>query len=267
MSDDIKKDRSPFYPKTTLADAIDVVKRLHAKTGKAQVRREVAVQALGYSGLNGAALGTLGTLSQYGLIDRQRGEGMSVSPLAVKLIHPLSPSQEAESRLEAALKPRVFNEIFTGGHHACSEDVLANQLIQNGFTPDGAKRAASVYKANAEFANLTSSSMILADTGQDNTLEMKASPQPTTISAKAYVGPVPTFSLAPSNKKEYRVPLGSGEALIIITGDSLPTPDDFEALKEFADFCKQQAERKLAVQSEAVNPIAGKKPSELLPPT
>lgn len=259
MTDDIKKDRSPNYPKVTLEDAIDLAKRLHAKAGKAQIKPEVAVGALGYRGLNGAALGTLAALSQYGLIIRERGEGVAISPLAVKLIHPLNPVQEAESRLEAALNPKVFNDIFTGGHHDCSEDVLSNHLIQNAFTPDGAKRAANVYKANVEFANLNPSSIIKAPT-EDTDIpgrqihEMIHRPTPSAAIPTPQLGGVGAaisdLILQPK-RKEYRTDLGSLTAFITIIGDTEPTPDDFAALMDFAEFQKTQAERKLGIKKDA----------------
>ncbi len=157
MTESFKKERSPSCPKLPLSDALDLVRKLHAKAGRATIRPEVAIGPLGYSSLNGAALGTIAALTQYGLIERQRGSGLSVSPLALKLIHPLNDEQEKTARREAALNPRVFAEIYQGGYHDCSEDVLANHLIQNGFTPDGAKRAATVYRENSEYAALTSS--------------------------------------------------------------------------------------------------------------
>ena len=127
---------------------------LHKKAGRAQIRQEVAVGALGYRGLNGAALTTLGALSQYGLIDRVRGEGVAVSALALRLLHPLNDNQMHSSKREAVLNPKVFSELFSDGFHHSDIDIIRNHLIQNEFTPDGAVKAANVFKANVEFANL-----------------------------------------------------------------------------------------------------------------
>lgn len=160
MSDDIKKDRSPSCPKVPLQEAIEWAARLHQKAGKASIRPEVAAAALGYRGINGASLGTLATLSQYGLIDKERAGNLSISALALKLLHPLSHTHEMEARATAATLPRVFAELMEGGHHHCDESVLTNHLIHISFTPEGAKRAASVFKANVEFANLGGQSVI-----------------------------------------------------------------------------------------------------------
>lgn len=154
MTDDPKKDRSPNYPKITLEAAVEAARQLHLKIGKAKVAPAVAAGALGYGGMNGAALTKLGAINQYGLIDRERGANIGISQLALRIFHPISARQEQDAKRESALTPRVFNDLFTSGFHMASEDVLSNHLIHSGFTLEGAKRAASVYKANSAYSKL-----------------------------------------------------------------------------------------------------------------
>jgi hypothetical protein len=243
MNAEIKKDRSPHYPKLSLSDAIALAKKLHAKAGKAQINREVAVTALGYSGLNGAALGTLGALNQYGLIDGSKG-GVAISPLAIRLVHPLSASQEMEAKREAALNPKVFNEIFSGGYHECAEDVLSNHLIQNGFTPDGARKSASVYKANVEFADLNNLSQPNADGSTPlNLSDAVKIDGPTAMPPVNNNGPsLAAFADFPTKDNtlaKYSVPLGTNQATIIFSGSNL-SADDFDALIEYVGLFKKQ---------------------------
>src|SRR5207237_717331 len=122
------------------------VKKLHSQIGKAAVKPESAAVALGYKGLNGAALTTLGTLSQYGLIERARGT-VTVTGLAIRILHPTGDSQLKDALREAALAPKVFQDIHENLGQ-CSVEVLTSHLVQNNFTPDRAKRTASVYAAN-----------------------------------------------------------------------------------------------------------------------
>jgi hypothetical protein len=156
------------------------------------------------------------------------------------------------------LKPKVFNDIFTGGYHDCSEDVLSNHLIQNQFTPDGAKKAASVYKANVEFANLNPSSIVMAPV-EDASISTAVSHDMNSRPAPSPVGPHNQLGgfgsavselIAQPKRKEYRTDLGSLTAFVTIIGDSEPTPEDFDALSEFALFQKSQAERKLGIKPE-----------------
>jgi hypothetical protein len=253
MSEEFKKERSPNCPKISLEYALELVKKLYAKAGKAQIRPEVAVGPLGYSGLNGAALGTLGALSQYGLVDRERGQSVAVSPLAVKLIHPLNPEQEATSKREAALNPKVFNQLFTEGYHQCSEDVLANHLVQSEFTHDSAKRIARVYKENAEFANLdslssnkdTESSIVSVEPVEAKS-QVAAKESDTISRQQAIAAPILTTK---KMLAQYAIPLGSNDAHLTFSGEFL-TPEDFDALIEYVELFKKQFERKLKDAAE-----------------
>lgn len=239
-TEEIKKDRSRNYPKLSLADAVEQTKKMYQKAGKAKISPENAVGALGYNGLNGAALTTLGALSQYGLVDRERGKSVSVSPLAIRLIHPLNAAQELAAKREAALMPKVFSELYSQEFHKCDDDIIANHLIQNEFTPDGAKKAAAVFKANISLAELHDNRLqtqheveekdeIATDSPQRPPVEV--APECPTIKGKTVIA-------------EYSIPLGSNEATISITGEKL-SPEDFDALSDYVAIFKKQFERKM----------------------
>ena len=262
MSDDIKKDRSPNYPKLPLKEAVDLAKTLYKKAGKAKIKAETAFGALGYSGPNGAALTTLGTLTAYGLIERDRGVGLSVSPLAIQLIHPTDPHQERFVKAQSALLPKVFLDLYNDGFRDADEDVLRNHLIQKGFTPDGAGVAAGVYVKNFSFAELeefrSNSDMVREQNpelkppfsaNQDTAPRtLSGMPPAQRNSGPSGYPPAPTPPPAKANVlASYSVPLGSNEATITFTGKSL-SPEDFVALIEYIQIFKKQFERK--VQSE-----------------
>src|SRR3546814_20556763 len=59
---------------------------------------------------------------------------MNVSQLAVDIIHPESPSQEAASLMRAGFNPQVFKDIYQrfDGHHV-SEDALRSYLARENF--------------------------------------------------------------------------------------------------------------------------------------
>jgi hypothetical protein len=251
MSDEIKKDRSPNYPRLPLEQAIGLANRLYIKIGKAKVKPVVAIGALGYNGVNGASLTTLGTLNAYGLIERERGESVCVSQLAIKQIHPIDLAGELEARRLSALKPKVFSDLFSGGYHAMELDSLCNHLIQQGFTPDGARKASVVFKENISFSKLDGESIIIPN---DEIAEMKQ-PEPKTdrvaiISSPPSVLPSHSDSKPPELKPvlaKYSIPLGANEATLIITGERL-TADDFDALREYVELFKQQLRRESGLE-------------------
>ena len=262
----LKKGRSPNSPKIPLVEAIELARKLHDKAGKAKIRPDTAAGLLGYGGVNGAVITILGTLNQYGLIDRSRGEGLMVSELAVRLIHPTGNDQKISDLRDAATRPRVFQEIVASGHDQCAEEVLSNHLIHKGFTQDGAKQAASVFVANKAFAT-----PVIQDTiGASD----KPSQSPTGsagLDSKPQVS-APTFSYQPAKNPspasnlpleshggkvlaQYSIPLGSNEATLVIRG-TLLTSEDFEALQEYVGLFKRQFERKQkseGIQSDGVS--------------
>ncbi len=218
------------------------MKRLHSKAGKSAIHPENAVQALGYSGINGAALGILAALRQYGLLDSQRGTSVAVSPLAIKLIHPLNAEQEAESRRIAALSPKIFNDLYSTGYFDCAVDVLANHLIQSGFTPDGARKAASIFKENAEFANLTGE-RINADVNSAATSSKEnQKPGPVTVSF-----PIADVIAHPSNvTKEFSFPLDDENEVELKFLGTRFGPDLLDELEAVIKFLKTRFKKKQA---------------------
>jgi hypothetical protein len=248
MSEEIKRERSRNCPNIALSSAVELAKKLYEKAGKAKIKAEVAVNALGYAGLNGAALTTLGALNQYGLVDREKGGIVAISLSAIRLIHPLNKEQEVQTLRELALKPQVFMELFDGGFQKGTEDLIANHLIQNGFTPDKAKKSAMVFKSNIELANLNEDGIKLrSDSKKDEQkkpFELGKDQIPPAIQEFLSGGADDKKPL--TGKKvlaQYSIPLGANEATIIFTGDKLSV-EDFDALGDYVDIFKKQFERK-----------------------
>ena len=253
MSDHIKKGRSPSAPKTTLVEAIESVGKLHAKAGRSNIKPEVAIIPLGYTSMNGAAVTALATLKQYGLIDREHGGNLAVSDLAVKLLHSKGEEQTEDARRTAALKPPIFAALYDG-YHDCSAEVLASHLIQDhDFTADSAKLVASIYRENAEFANLNET-RILPSNQQKKEAE-NAKKETYTITPIS-LDHIKTEDQRPARMlAQYTFPLGPNQATLVFTGQKL-TADDFDALIDFVEFSKRQFERaqKIAPQIEEVPP-------------
>ena len=238
MSDEIQSDRSPRSPNFTLEHALEQVKKLHSQIGKATVKPESAAIALGYKGISGAALTTFGGLAQYGLIERSKGM-VTVTPLAIRLLHPTGDVQLKEAKREAALAPKVFKEIHENLGQ-CSPEVLTSHLVQSGFTPDRAKRSASVYVANKGFANLSESGNEKHDQTPDaGTLDEKNGDSMENRREHLHnTGAREAEMLA-----QYSIPLGGNEATLTFKGEGLSV-SDFDALIEYVELFKKQFLRK-----------------------
>ena len=237
MEDEIKSDRSPRSPNTSLSDAIEQVRKLHAQIGRARVKPESAAVALGYKGANnGAALTTFATLSQYGLIERSKGE-IAITPLAVRIMHPTGEDQRRTSLREAALNPPVLADIHEN-FNQCSPEVLTSHLVQRGFTPDRAKRTAEIHAANKGFAYLGEAGTLTPPNAPE---ERKDDTDNGGIKTKQEEH---THNQPDNMLAQYRIPLGPNEATLVFTGNHL-TLDDFDALIDFVEFSKRQFERAL----------------------
>ncbi len=252
MNDAITKDRSPRSPSITLEEAISMTRKLYDQIRTAAVVPEIAVKPLGYSGTNGTAMSTIATLGQYGLLSRS-GKTVSITALAVKILHPKSPEQLVEAIREAALAPKVMSELAEG-YLECGQSVIEGHLIQTGFNPDRARRVAAIHLANKAFAKLSESNIV--EVPQTPSLFEAETVEPLQQSEQR---PTPRLQqpqkdsvTIPENHKmlaQYSIPLGENQATLVFTGTEL-TPEDFEALGDFVAFAKRQFERTLKKQAQ-----------------
>ena len=257
MNAEIGKQRSPNAPGVPLEDAINVAGKLYNALRNASVKPDVATKALGYSGLNGAALTALGMLSQYGLIDRSKGM-VTIAPLAMSILHPLSKSQADDAIRAAALSPRVFEEL-NQGFYDCAPGVIENHLIHQGFTPERAKKVAAVYTENRTFANLQapsnmpdSPSVMNPSTADIRTRTRNVSPeQPLDISLD--LSNIKTENRLPL-AREYRLPLDEDhEVKLLFYGNDVGT-EQLEGLSAFLDFMTEQFKKKTAAVAKPSGP-------------
>lgn len=158
--------RSPNYPRTALKDAVETVRSLHKKSGRASIAPLTAVTALGYKGMNGAALGAISTLSAYGLISRERGGNLTISELALKILFPPPSVNQEDALKQAALLPPVFASLHAGGFADCDVDVIKNHLVHQEFTAEGAEKASVIFKANCEFAKIRTGDIVDSETSE-----------------------------------------------------------------------------------------------------
>lgn len=145
----MSSNRSPRYPNINLGDAILAVEKIFAKEGRSPVADEVAVQHLGYGGLNGASQKTLSALRKYGLVEDVSG-GVRVSQDAIVIVANKG-SPESRDRIDAIRRAAFRVELFSDLHEAFgarpSEQNLASQLVVRGFSQEGAPKAARSYLA------------------------------------------------------------------------------------------------------------------------
>jgi hypothetical protein len=145
--------RSPNYPSYGLSEAVDRLRKFWSKEEGTVVSADVAAKAIGYTGLSGPARTYLAAMKKFGLLSEHKN-GMLVSLLGLRILHPESPEDEQKAIQEAALRPELFREL-AATHARASDDALKSLLINKlRFSEIGAKNLISSFRDTVEFAKL-----------------------------------------------------------------------------------------------------------------
>ncbi|QPF94100.1 hypothetical protein [Bradyrhizobium commune] len=142
------KIRSPNYPSMSLGPALEAVRPAYEKEHRNKMARSVLAKHMGYSSLNGRALGKIGAVRAYGLIEGS-GEELRISDDTVKaLMAPAGSSERTEALGRLANRPQLFQELTKEFPNTLpSLDNLKYALIKRNFIPDAAEKAAKSYLA------------------------------------------------------------------------------------------------------------------------
>lgn len=142
------KVRSPNYPNLSLGPALDAIRAAYTKDHRNKMSRAVLANHMGYTSLNGRALGKIGAVRAYGLIEGS-GDELKISDDAVTaLMAPVGSKERTEALARLANKPQLFQELRKDFPTTMpSMENLKFALIKRQFTPDAAEKAAKSYLA------------------------------------------------------------------------------------------------------------------------
>lgn len=157
--------RSPAYPAIGLTEAVEFVRRLFDSEQRTPVTEEVAVQAMGYSGLNGKTRTLISAIKKYGLVTETPGGEVRVSDLALQILHPADDVERLEGLRQAALQVELFRDLVQT-HLDASDAALRSYLIRRSFTEGGAQQAIASFRDTVQVANLRES-RYTPDEGKD----------------------------------------------------------------------------------------------------
>lgn len=151
------KARSPRYPIVGLKSAIDRARLVYEKDYQNKIQTLDAAKHMGFTTLNGKALGVLSALRKYGLLEGSDGS-VRVSDLALKIIaHKEGDPERAAAIAEAATGPELFAAIekkWPGGK--VSDQALRSYLLTEKFLPDAADTAIRAFRETKELAEVES---------------------------------------------------------------------------------------------------------------
>src|SRR4051794_2385653 len=100
-----------YYPFINLREAVERVTDLRTKLGNGPYKTGAVLTALGYKGPSGASSRSIASLSYYGLIVKSTG-GYELSPLATRIVRPVSEEDKKAAILEAVQRPKLFSALL-----------------------------------------------------------------------------------------------------------------------------------------------------------
>ena len=159
------KVRSPNYPSMSLGPALDAIRAAFKAENRNKMSRTVLAKHLGYTSLNGRALGKIGAVRAYGLIEGS-GDELRISDDAVTALMAPPQSTERQGALaRLATRPGLFQELRKEFPDTLpSLDNLQYALVKRQFTQEAAEKAAKSYLATM---NLVAGIADAYDAGDD----------------------------------------------------------------------------------------------------
>jgi hypothetical protein len=139
------KVRSPNYPLVDLTSALVLARKLYDNDGRNKVSKQALASHLGHDTLSGPALGKIGALRAYGLVEGNGDENRISEDAITALMAPNGSADQTDALRRLALQPSLFREIHKEFPTPPSDSNLRYWLVKRGFSPDGAAKAAKTY--------------------------------------------------------------------------------------------------------------------------
>jgi hypothetical protein len=146
------KVRSPNYPALALGDALKATRKALEKDNRNKMSQAALGKHLGHDSLSGPALGKIGALRAYGLIDGKGDELRITDDAVTALMAPPGSPEAVETIRRLAARPKLFQDIQKDFSTPPSLENLKFWLIKRQFAPDAAEKAAKVFLSTAQLA-------------------------------------------------------------------------------------------------------------------
>jgi phage FluMu protein Com len=150
--------RSPNYPAVSLRDAVDRVRKLYEKDGKAGAPPELAAVHIGFASAHGQAMAALAALKKFGLVETVNGR-LAPSQRAIEVLNlPEADLRRLQALKDAALSPAIYSDLAkayckTGFP---SDDTLQSELVTyKGFNRSAVAGFVKDFKDTLDFAGLS----------------------------------------------------------------------------------------------------------------
>ena len=171
--------RSPNYPNYDLNQSLQQARKIYDKDGRNKVSRTTVADHLGHESLSGPALGKIGALRAYGLLEGS-GDELTVSEDALAALRAPPDSEDYKKALaRLAMKPPLFQAIRRQYPQKPSKENLSWWLEQQGgFSGAAASIAAGTYLATASLVESLGAGYNVDDGAKDEDTPPLTPPPP-----------------------------------------------------------------------------------------
>jgi hypothetical protein len=139
-----------------LEEAIGLVQRVKSAIGVGSASADVVAKALGHPSIqNGTATRKIGTLTHFGLLDREGGGKYRLSELAKQICTPRSEQEYRDALAESAKSPALYRELIAKYEGQALPTLLPNILNREfGVLEKNAADVSENFRASMEQARL-----------------------------------------------------------------------------------------------------------------
>ncbi len=201
----------------------------------------VVVKHMGYSSLNGAALGALSALRKFGILVQDPARRLRLSDDVITVLaHPEDAGPRTEALRRLALQPALFKELLAEFPNDLPSDVnlRARLISERKFNPEAADRLLVALRDTVEVAGLSTSAFEPAPAIDETHAD---DPRMTTLVAPGAGPRAPTAVEQRWDLGDVTVTLSSSRAL---------TSDDYDLLLDYVTAAKKAAERRRSKEEQ-----------------
>lgn len=217
-SEVVKKERhrSPNYPAVGLKEAVERVRGLSEKAGKAGAPANIAAKFIGFGSAHGAAMSVLAALKKFGLVEESNGR-LIPTQRATEIINlPETDPRRKKAIQEAALTPAIYRELVESYRETGlpADEVLEAELVTyKAFNPKAVSGFVKDFKETLDFAGINVSDALesLETELQEGDSQMSNASEPARTAEKPKVLPVGLVR----SEEGFKVRIGPGHSTYI----------------------------------------------------
>lgn len=166
QDDGKKRHRSPNYPAVNLREAVERVKGILQKDGKAGAPPKLAAVHIGFQSAHGQAMSVLAALKKFGLLEEVK-DRLVPSQRAIEIVNLREDDpRRAQALKDAALSPPIYRELAEqhGSTGLPADDVLEAELkTYRDFNPNAVAGFVKDFRDSLEFAGLLQNGVLKLD--------------------------------------------------------------------------------------------------------